>query len=468
MNIIPKLQEGGNVSSLFTTYRPVQTPHVQAPQSVKLSNSDKESLSIKSSSKDEDKEDTKGKLTEKDLFNMIKDVDGLPNEMKSIITNLKRTLATESLVGTDTGELANTYLSSLYKLKLANQNKKRFDESIKEAKDNGSLGEAAITLSGKLLTTDKNGNINIIDPIDGKLKKYSKSSITSGMTNAWAYDKPIGYGPVSTLKNVITNGLSDETKKMIVNNLGLVQNAISNVPQIMLDTMEGVFKVAAKAIVTPIAVPIEFAVKSLGIIGKLIAGDTSYLTTEEIHSSSNTTSMLTKMSNSLRKTYSSSTAKVSTSKVSVNKLRSTTNKTSNNTNILTKARNWITGKSRQAGNGYGSIGYGLTNTNRLVTPSLSMPGMNNDLANINNGQAGPVSYEYIYDANYKHGLSMGLSSAQASDAANAQAASTWKKTTGNDTPSSITNTKGSSTEGIKYNTADGKPKSKSSRKQRKP
>lgn len=310
--------------------------------------------------------------------------------------------------------------------------------------------------------TDKNGNINIIDPIDGKLKKYSKSSITSGMTNAWAYDKPIGYGPVSTLKNVITNGLSDETKKMIVNNLGLVQNAISNVPQIMLDTMEGVFKVAAKAIVTPIAVPIEFAVKSLGIIGKLIAGDTSYLTTEEIQSSSNTTSMLTKMSNSLRKTYSSSTAKVSTSKVSVNKLRSTTNKTSNNTNILTKAWNWITGKSKKAGNGYGSIGYGPTNTNGLFMPTLSMPGMNNNLAKINNGQAGPVSYEHIYDENYKHGLSMGLSSAQASDAANAQAASTWKKTTGNDTPSSITNTKGSSTEGIKYNTADGKPKSKSS------
>lgn len=309
--------------------------------------------------------------------------------------------------------------------------------------------------------TDKSGNVNIIDPIDGKLKKYSKSSITSGMTNAWAYDKPIGYGPVSTLKNVITNGLSDETKKMIVNNLGLVQNAMSNVPQIMLDTMEGAFKIAAKAIVTPIAVPIEFAVKSLGIIGKLIAGDTSDLTTEEIQSSSNTTSMLTKMSNSLRKTYSSSTAKVSTSKVSVNKLRSTTNKTSNNTNILTKTWNWFTGKSKKAGNGYGSIGYGLTNTNRLFTPSLSMPGMNNDLANINNGQAGPVSYEYIYDANYKHGLSMGLSSAQASDAANAQAASTWKKMTGKDTPSSITNTKGSSTAGIKYNTADGKPKSKS-------
>ena len=212
MNIIPKLQEGGNVSSLFTTYRPVQTPQVYAPQGVKLSNSDKESLSIKSSSKDEDKEDTKGKLTEKDLFNMIKDVDGLPNEMKSIITNLKRTLATESLVGVDTGELANTYLSSLYKLKVANQNKKRFDESIKEAKDNGSLGEAAITLSGKLLTTDKNGNIMKIS-----LEQYQENpksyQLLTNSNLAWfrKYDSRTAFSKNDEFFEIISNGMGYES-----------------------------------------------------------------------------------------------------------------------------------------------------------------------------------------------------------------------------------------------------------------
>lgn len=212
MNIIPKLQEGGNISSLFTTYRPVQTPQVQAPQSVKLSNSDKESLSIKSSSKDEDKESTKGKLTEKDLFEMIKDVDGLPNEMKSIITNLKRTLATESLVGADTGELANTYLSSLYKLKLANQNKKRFDESIKEAKDNGSLGEAAITLSGKLLTTDKNGNIMKIS-----LEQYQENpksyQLLTNSNLAWfrKYDSRTAFSKNDEFFEIISNGMGYES-----------------------------------------------------------------------------------------------------------------------------------------------------------------------------------------------------------------------------------------------------------------
>ena len=233
---------------------------------------------------------------------------------------------------------------------------------------------------------DRSGNINIIDPIDGRLKKYSKNAITSGMTNAWAYNKPIGYGPVSTLMNNITNGLSDETKKMIVNNLGLVQNAISNVPQIMQDTMEGAFKVAAKAITTPIAIPIEFAVKSLGIIGKLIAGDTSNLTTEEIQSSSNVNTMLTKMSNSLRRNYSNNTAKISTSKVSVNRIRSNTNKASNNSNILTKTWNWITGKSRKAGNGIGSIGYGMYDVprNAFQYSNIFKTGIENGTFDINN------------------------------------------------------------------------------------
>lgn len=212
MNIVPKLQEGGDISSLFTTYRPVQTPQVQAPQSVKLSNSDKESLSIKNSSKDEDKEDTKGKLTEKDLFNMIKDVDGLPNEMKSIITNLKRTMATENLVGVDTGELANTFLSSLYKLKVANQNKKRFDESIKDAKENGSIGEIAITLSGNLLTTDKSGSVKEIT-----LQQYQSSpesyNLLTNSNLAWLrkYSPRMAFSKNDEAFEIINNGIGFES-----------------------------------------------------------------------------------------------------------------------------------------------------------------------------------------------------------------------------------------------------------------
>lgn len=212
MNIIPKFAGGGDTSSLFTTYRAVQAPQVQAPTSTRLSNTDKESLSIKGSSEKEEKEDTKGKFTEKDLFNMVKDIDGLPNEMKSIITNLKRTMATENLIGVDTGELANTFLSNLYKLKVANDNKKKFDESVKDAKENGSIGEAAITLSGNLLTTDKSGNVKEIT-----LEQYQSNpgdyNLLTNSNLAWLrkYSPKYAFSKNDNAFEIINNGMGYES-----------------------------------------------------------------------------------------------------------------------------------------------------------------------------------------------------------------------------------------------------------------
>lgn len=214
MKIIPKLQSGGGFDSLFTIYKPVQTPQVQAPQSIKTSKSDSDSITLKDSSESpsKDKEDTKGKLTEKDLFNMIKDVDGLPNEMKSIITNLKRTLATESLVGVDTGELANTYLSSLYKLKVANYNKTRYEESVKDAKQNGSIGEVAITLGGNLLASDRNGNIQEVS-----LQQYQSNpdqyNLLTNSNLAWLrkYSPKMAFSKNDNAFEIISNGMGYES-----------------------------------------------------------------------------------------------------------------------------------------------------------------------------------------------------------------------------------------------------------------
>ena len=210
MKIIPKFA-GGGTSSLFTVYQAVQNP--QIPVSTKSVNDQKDSVTVKDSYKDsESKEDTKGKLTEKDLFNMIKDVDGLPNEMKAIINNLKNTLATDKLVGVDTGELSNNYLNTLYKLKVANQNKKRFDESVKEAKENGSLGEAAITLSGGLMVTDKNGSIKEIS-----LEQYQQNEdsyrLLTNSNLAWLrkYSPKAAFAGTDEAFETISNGMGFES-----------------------------------------------------------------------------------------------------------------------------------------------------------------------------------------------------------------------------------------------------------------
>ena len=110
MKIVPKFQ-GGGISSLFSTYTPL-------PQ-------EKQQVAPRVSSK-EDNSDKK-ELTEKDFFSMLKDIDGLPNEMLDIVSDLMATFQLKNLTGIDTDDLATNYLSSLYKIRVAAQNKKKYD-----------------------------------------------------------------------------------------------------------------------------------------------------------------------------------------------------------------------------------------------------------------------------------------------------------------------------------------------------
>lgn len=208
MKIIPKFQQGGN--SLFTVYTAVQTP--QYPRSIKQSDTDKQSLTVKDSSKSEEKDDSKGKLTEKELFAMIKDIDGLPNEMRILARNLKQTLETERLIGVDTGQLANTYIDNLIKMKIANQNKTRFDEVVKDAKENGSIGEAAITLDGNLLTTDNKGKVRKIS-VENYLQSGGKYELLTNSNLAWLrkYDPKYAFTDSNNVFEIIQNGMGYES-----------------------------------------------------------------------------------------------------------------------------------------------------------------------------------------------------------------------------------------------------------------
>lgn len=49
---------------------------------------------------------------------MLKDLDGLPNEMQQLVSNLTNTLRIAKITGQDDiNDLATTYLTNLYKLK---------------------------------------------------------------------------------------------------------------------------------------------------------------------------------------------------------------------------------------------------------------------------------------------------------------------------------------------------------------
>lgn len=156
MKITPKFQRGGQFSSYFTVYTPLEVPQPS-----------QKTVARSTTSSDD------GKLTEKDLFDMIKDIDGLPNDMQSIVGNLLTTFQWNNLTGTNTSSLATTYLQNIYQIKLAKQNKEYYDEALKNAYANGSLSEPAITASGELVVQKSDGSISSV-PIETYMNNTDK------------------------------------------------------------------------------------------------------------------------------------------------------------------------------------------------------------------------------------------------------------------------------------------------------
>lgn len=199
MKVIPKHQKGGSFDAFFTTYVPVQT---EAPRQTSGS---------RGSSRASQSSTEKGKLTEKDFFDMMKDIDGLPNEMNNIVSNLMNTFQLSNLTGIDPGNLATTYLQNLYQIKIAAQNKKRYDEVISNASKNGSLAEPAISMDGKLIVQNRDGSIGTVslDTFNANKEEYSDRLLTvSNLANMRKYDPQLANN--QSIFEVIDNSMGYE------------------------------------------------------------------------------------------------------------------------------------------------------------------------------------------------------------------------------------------------------------------
>ena len=150
MKVIPKLQDGG-LMSLFTQYTPIQSP---APSQQAGGSSSREAKSS------EREESTKGKLTEKDLFELVSKVDGLPNDTRALVSSLQNMFQMQQLSGaSDVADLASVYSSILYSIKKASFDKKEYDKAYTEVTKNGGLNEYAITASGQIIVMDEDDNL---------------------------------------------------------------------------------------------------------------------------------------------------------------------------------------------------------------------------------------------------------------------------------------------------------------------
>lgn len=206
MKVIPKLQDGGFMS-LFTQYTPVQSP---APsQSARGSASREERGS-------EREESTKGKLTEKDLFELVSKVDGLPNDTRALVSSLQNMFQMQQITGTsDVSDLASTYLSNIYQIKMASYNKKEYDKAYTEVTKNGGLNEYAITASGQVIVMDEDDNLKQISVAE-LLKGTSKYRplTNSNLLYLRAYQPE--YINNNQILNTVANGIGmEQVDKMI-------------------------------------------------------------------------------------------------------------------------------------------------------------------------------------------------------------------------------------------------------------
>ena len=141
MKAIPKLQQGG-FAGLFANYTPIQgaQPRAEQPQ---------QRVSVPSSKGG----GSNGKLTEKDLFELMKDVKGLPNDMAALVKNLYEMYTVQVATG-DTQNLAAIYLQNLMQLKNNVFNQEVYNKAYEQVKAQGGLNEYAITTNGKLVVQD--------------------------------------------------------------------------------------------------------------------------------------------------------------------------------------------------------------------------------------------------------------------------------------------------------------------------
>lgn len=151
MKIIPKHERGGTFDSFYTQWTPTETQQTRSSQK-----SEKTSKSTESSQ-------DKGKLTEKDLFDMLKTIKGLPNDMEIIVNNLLNTFQISSLTGVNTQNLSTMFLRSMYQIEVAAQNKEKYDKAMEHAQKSGSLAEPAIALNGDLIVQKEDGSLETVD-----------------------------------------------------------------------------------------------------------------------------------------------------------------------------------------------------------------------------------------------------------------------------------------------------------------
>lgn len=150
--MIFKFQQGGSAIPPLVSYQPIMITNSGASGTTSTVGSSKSS---------EESSD----LTDKDLLKMLKELDGLPNDMQALTKVLQNFYIDQQYSPSpNTANIASRYLQALQMMRTANFNRKQYDNAFNIVSSNGGINELAINEKGQLICVNKNGDFKYLKP----------------------------------------------------------------------------------------------------------------------------------------------------------------------------------------------------------------------------------------------------------------------------------------------------------------
>ena len=150
--MIFKFQQGGSAIPPLVSYQPIIITNSGASGTTSTVGSSKSS---------EESSD----LTDKDLLKMLKDLDGLPNDMQALTKVLQNFYIDQQYSPSpNTTNIASRYLQALQMMRTANFNRKQYDNAFNIVSNNGGINELAINEKGQLICVNKDGDFKYLKP----------------------------------------------------------------------------------------------------------------------------------------------------------------------------------------------------------------------------------------------------------------------------------------------------------------
>ena len=224
--MILKFQQGGNAIPPLVSYQPVTVTGTPSSNVRDTNNKTTETTD----------------LTDKDLLTMLEKLDGLPSDMQVLTDSLQNFYIDQQYSPfPNTANIATKYLTVLNQMKIANFNKKEYDDAFDIVSQNGGINELAINDRGQIFCVNSEGDFKLLNTQQLKENSDYQPLTNSDLLNFRAYYPQLANN--NDILKVVKNGIGIETVTK------MIQDSINNLGS-STESSEGYAKIKAQQIIS--------------------------------------------------------------------------------------------------------------------------------------------------------------------------------------------------------------------------